>query len=665
MPTLRDDVTGAVLELLAASGGEASFGALAHAFGVLGAQPLSVLAQYVDGRCVVLASHPLPQACDDEPLVPDAALDAVLAATGTTSVALPPDSRWRRAAQLPTGPAWLNGVAVHDGTLPHGVLFGVARTPLDDLPPPALAVILQRAAVELAQHREREQRRRLADLYRCASELAGQRVLLHDARGILVALSTGDTGHWPYARDRLLGQHFTASLPPEPAALFAAAHRQVLADGAPWTGEYDIEFATGVRTREMHVARFDAEHTVTVIRDVTESRRTTRALRDSEARLRRLVELAPVGIFWTDPEGAVRYGNPALCRSLALTAAQGLGAAWATYLHPEDRTRVLAAWARLVRGDSAQFDEAYRFTLPDGELRSVRTQAVPIISDGETVAFLGIQIDQTAERRAEAERLLLQTRLQHLQKHEALDQLSGGIAHEFNNLLAGILGYATLALRRLPGDADPRLAAYAQQVIEAGEHGRDLVTRMLAFTQRGGIRGTTTSASAALSAAVGTLEVILPSSIDLTVDVDTGVPAVCGNADDLREVIVNLMLNARDAILAGDPGRQGRLALRLTGPRTLTGYCQTCKSALHGPYVVIEVSDDGCGIEADALERIFDPFYTTRPVGSGTGLGLSVVHGLVHRHGGHVLVESTPCAGACFRVLLTPAPNPTDSAAGA
>lgn len=665
MPTLREDLTSAVLELLAANGGEASFGALAHAFSVLGAQPLSGLAQVVDGRYTVLATHPLPQACDDDPHVPDAALDAVLAATGIASVALPPDSRWRRAAQLTAGPAWLNGVAVRDGTLPHGVLFGVAPAPLEDFPQPTLALVLQRADVELAQHREREQRRRLADLYRCASELAGQRVLLHDARGILVALSTGDTGHWPYARDRLLGQHFAASLPPGPAALFAAAHRQVLADGATWTGEYDIEFATGVRTREMQVARFDAEHTLTVIRDVTESRRTTRALRDSEARLRKLVELAPVGIFWTDPTGAVRYGNPALCRSLALTAAQGLGAAWAAYLHPDDRARVLAAWAQLVRGETTQFDEAYRFTLPDGEIRSVRTQAVPIVSDGETVALLGIQIDQTAERRAEAERQLLQARLQHLQKHEALDQLSGGIAHEFNNLLAGILGYATLALRRLPGDADPRLAAYAQQVIEAGEHGRDLVTRMLAFTQRGGVRGTTTPAGAALRAAVGTLEAILPSSIAVTVDVDTGVPAVCGNAEDLREVIVNLMLNARDAILADDPGRHGRLALRLTGPRTLTGFCHTCKAALQGPYVVLEVSDDGCGIPADALERIFDPFYTTRPVGSGSGLGLSVVHGLVHRHGGHVLAESAPRAGACFRVLLAPAPSASDPAEGA
>lgn len=786
MATLREDPTVQVLELLASSGGDSAFGALAEAFARLGGYTEAGIAQLTPAGVVVLASYPHLQAYDDDPHVPDRVLARILDAPAGIGVALAPGDFWRAPGTPGAAPAHLHGIAVRDADgLPLGLLFGLAAAPSSFSAPPVLALLLTRAAAELHQHASHSALQSAADLYQRAAELAGHRVLLHDRDGILVEINSGESRFWPYARERILGAHYSTWMPPGPAAIFEAARLAVVDTGQAWVGEYEIEIQGGMRTREMRVARFDRDHTLTVIHDVTDARLATQALRasetrtramlealpdallindadgvyvekphmapgawrslhhdslgkrfedvlpsrvaavlrgaqsavlangtpqtgeyaieidghtwqrqfrmvrlgenctltivrdvtelkaafdllrESESRLRKVVELAPIGIFWTDATGAVRYGNPAVRQSLQLTSDEGLGHAWTQQLHPEDRARIVEAWHRLIDGETQEFIEEYRFAPPDRPARLVRTHAIPIVSDGQRVAVMGIMLDLTEQRRADEERQRLQARLLHVQKNEALGQLTGGIAHEFNNLLASTLGYAALLLRRLPAGADPKLANYAQAIVTAGERGRDLVKQMLAFAQRDGEHGGSVNPRTVVDGAAQMLRSVLPAALALKVLIEADVPAVAGSDDALRQVVLNLVLNARDSIMAGNPAQQGTIGIALYGPRPVRGLCRACKEAVDGDYVVLDITDDGCGIEADALDRIFDPFYTTKTVGSGTGLGLSVVHGVVHRDGGHVLAESQPGVGTRISVLLQvaqPAPAPVETA---
>lgn len=782
MTTLREDHTLEVLTLLAGSGGDAVFGALVEAFARLGRFRSAGLARVGATGMAMMATYPLPQACDDGTHPLDEALRTVLAAPGAASTVLGSDAWYAEGVDEDPPPRFLNGIAIRDDDgRPLGLLFNVGPAATGFAQAPALPVVLARAAAELRRHRERDTRQLGAELYRRAVELAGHRALLHDRNGILVEISTGDTTYWPYPRERLLGRHFSQSLPSGIAAQFAELHRQVLLTGETCTAEYKIDIAGTERIREMRVTRFDEDHTLTVIRDITDARRALEALRESEARtramlqampdtllvndadgvyveqpivasgawrpvlydalgrrfedalpphvaalfracqrevladgeprkreyeieidgriwqrelrmvrldaertltivrdvtdlhaalaslresesrLRNVVELAPVGIFWTDRDGAVRYGNPALRRAIRLTAAEAHEHAWLATVHPDDLERVAAAWQRLLDHEAPAFVEEYRFVPPGRPERLVRTHAIPIENDGQVVAYMGIVLDVTEQRREEAARAQLQARLQHVQKSEALGQLTGGIAHEFNNLLASTLGYASLLQRRLPPDTDPRLVSYVQQIVTAGERGRDLVARMLAFVQRAGDSDGVTLAQRVVDEAVQMMRALLPSPVSLTLDVDPATPAVAAADDDLRQVLLNLLLNARDAIVGDDPTRHGAIGISVQGPREVSGLCGGCKEALRGEYVVIEVSDDGCGIEPQALERIFDPFYTTKAFRSGAGLGLSVVHGTVHRHGGHVLAESRAGEGTRLHVLLQPAASPTSA----
>jgi signal transduction histidine kinase/CheY-like chemotaxis protein len=328
-------------------------------------------------------------------------------------------------------------------------------------------------------------------------------------------------------------------------------------------------------------------------------------------------------------------------------------------VHAADRPLVLDAWRGLLDGRRQEFNEEYRYVPPGRPACVVRTHAVPIVSDGRTIGLMGIMLDITAQRQAEEQGRQLQLRLQHTQKLEALGQLTGGIAHEFNNILATTLGYAALAQRKPEGDG--KLVHYMQQIVAAGERGRDLVSQMLTFVQRPGDTNAVLDPAPVLVETCQMLRTALPPGIELTVALQAQRPMVAGNADDLRQVLLNLVLNARDAL-----GADGRIAVTLDGPCHVRGACRACQEPLDDDYVILRVSDNGCGIAPSDLGRIFDPFYTTKEVGSGAGLGLSVVHGIVHRDGGHVLAESSPAPDTTIEILLKPmatAPASTASTA--
>ena len=235
---------------------------------------------------------------------------------------------------------------------------------------------------------------------------------------------------------------------------------------------------------------------------------------------------------------------------------------------------------------------------------------------------------------------------------EAIGQLTGGIAHDFNNLLTSIMGYVTLASEREGSLADRRLAGYLAQAQRSCERARDLIQQMLMFSrgQRGAPR--TLPLGPLVEDALASVRPTLPASVTLSVDVAAASPLVRIDPLQLEQVLLNLCLNARDAI---DGAGVIRVDVR---PRMLDGFvCTGCRAATGGEFVELSVADDGHGMAPAVVERIFEPFFSTKETGKGTGMGLAMVHGIVHEHGGHVVVESSPGSGSRFRVLWPALPS--------
>ena len=296
----------------------------------------------------------------------------------------------------------------------------------------------------------------------------------------------------------------------------------------------------------------------------------------------------------------------------------------------------------------------------DGQRILTEIHAVPFSHRGEPHVLV-IGRDITERRAAEAARARLEEQLRQAQKMEAIGQLTGGIAHDFNNILTSVLGYIALAQERARPLVDQRLLRQLAQAQRAGERARDLVTQMLAFARRKAGRRQVLAPQQLLLDTVDLLRPTLPSSVRL--ELATAVPAppaVEVDAVQMGQVLMNLLINARDAVAGA-----GRV---LVGLRATSGgwRCTACAAtATEGRWVEISVEDGGCGIAPETLRRIFDPFFSTKPAGHGTGMGLAMVHGIVHDHGGHVIVDTELGAGATFRVLLPAATADVQASPGA
>lgn len=391
--------------------------------------------------------------------------------------------------------------------------------------------------------------------------------------------------------------------------------------------------------------------------DIDDRKLAETALMQSEARLRAVLDNSPTGIFWADTDGALQYINASLRHNFGLVADQGTGHSWIELLHVDNKQQTTSAWRSYIAGDDDILDTESRFQLPNQDVRTVHVRVARTHGGGSAIGFVGVLEDITEEREREAKYERLRLQIQQAQKMEAVGQLAGGIAHDFNNILASVIGFGTLARERFAREGDGKLAEYLNAVVTAGERGRDLVAKMLSFS-----RATPSGQAQALEPVAVAREVahllstIIPSSMHFDLDVHEPVPLVSIDAVDIHQVLVNLVVNARDAVSS-----HGHISIVIDGKAARHGHCAACQAPINGEYVAITVRDDGCGMDERTVARIFDPFYTTKDVGKGTGMGLSVVHGIMHRAGGHVMVNSTPGAGTEFVMLLQPASGTTGS----
>jgi PAS domain S-box-containing protein len=321
----------------------------------------------------------------------------------------------------------------------------------------------------------------------------------------------------------------------------------------------------------------------------------------------------------------------------------GTSAAWRKLLHPDDWPRVKAAIkASYETGD---VDVEYRIPQVGGSVKWLRQKGRTVMGeDGKPARSIGFMFDVTDRHKSEEELARLEKQLRLAQRLESMGTLAGGIAHDFNNILGAILGYGEMALRDAPRGS--RLRRDLDNIVIAGERGRALVDRILAFSRSGVAEHVAVNVESVVREALHLLEAKLSKRIRLEANLRSGRAAVLGDATQVHQVLMNLGTNAVQAMPSG-----GTLSVSLEAIRTERRPA-TIGDVTAGEYVVLTVADTGTGIPREIADRIFDPFFTTKEVGTGTGLGLSLVHGIVAELGGAIEVASTPGEGSRFTVYL-------------
>jgi PAS domain S-box-containing protein len=374
------------------------------------------------------------------------------------------------------------------------------------------------------------------------------------------------------------------------------------------------------------------------------------ALRRSEGRYALAMEGANEGHFDWDFEQGPSFVSPhmKLLHGRSADTPVTSREAWFAGLdiHPDDAARMQAAMRDHFEGRSDHYEAEYRVRHPDGQWHWLQARGRCVRDpSGKVSRFVGSAIDITARKNAEAEKDRLEIQLRQSQKMEAMGTLAGGIAHDFNNILGAILGYGELAKNSAPDGSV--VHRYLDNVMHAGGRAKALVERILAFSRSGvGERGPI-NVQAVIEETLELLAASLAPGVRLNSRLEAGAAAIVGDATQLHQVAMNLCTNALQAMEHG-----GVLEVALERAGVAQTRALSHGNLKPGAYVRLTVSDTGSGIPSDVLDRMFDPFFTTKGVGEGTGLGLSLVHGIVADLGGAIDVRTTVGGGTTFAIWL-------------
>ena len=387
------------------------------------------------------------------------------------------------------------------------------------------------------------------------------------------------------------------------------------------------------------------DYLVTFVQDITERKLAEQALIKSEERFAKVVQSTIDVVNITRlSDGLILFTNDGFTSLIGYTQSEWNGKTTHElniWRNPEDRIRLLRD---IENGEVRGFET--EVVNKAGEIIPVSLTASLIEIDNEECMVTWAH-DLREEKRAETERWKLELQLFRSQKMEAIGQLTGGIAHDFNNILASILGYTNLALRRSDRLNEPKLVEYLKEVIHGGERARDLIQQMMMYSRSVPSVATSQQLQPLVENAIKLLRPMLPSTIDIQVKLPVAMPDIMVDPAQFEQIIMNLCINARDAINGSGCIELELYRAALKGPE-----CASCHGILDGDFVVLSVKDSGCGIDEKTAPLIFDPFYTTKEVGRGTGMGLSMIHGIMHNSGGHILLDSTPAKGATFSLLF-------------
>ena len=399
------------------------------------------------------------------------------------------------------------------------------------------------------------------------------------------------------------------------------------------TGDYTWVLCRGSSSRNEagHPVRVSGSQT-----DITERHQADAKLRLQTSAL----TAAADGIVITDREGSIQWVNPAYTSLTGYKLEEVLGKNPRVLKSGKhDQAFYKRLWDTILSGET-WYGELWN-KRKDGSLYLEEESITPVVDqDGEIDHFIAIKRDIT-------ERQQLQKQLQQAQKMEAIGQLTGGIAHDFNNMLSAVLGYTELATEAVSQYDNKELVEYLGEVQKAGSRARDLVAQMLAFSRGGEGTLEVHVLSLLITESLKMLGTTLPSSIEMELHLDNDEIIIMTNPVQIHQLVMNLCINARDAMKG-----KGHITIGMDRVNDVKIECSSCHEKIVGDYIRLFVRDTGAGIQPEQLDRLFEPFYTTKEVGKGTGMGLSMVHGIMHDHGGHIVVDTGKDGGTTFTLLF-------------
>src|SRR5271166_3558855 len=441
--------------------------------------------------------------------------------------------------------------------------------------------------------------------------------------------------------EHIVGQPWRIVYAFQQIAALESEVREALQASGKWSGSLLLRRPDGSRLPvEMHVGLMPDGGTLCITRDLSQHQQAEKARAEAEAKFRMLVEhvnaityIAEIGIH-----GRWYYVSPQVEDILGYTPEEWLAAGrdWDQHIHPDDLPVVVAAEEQSQLG--MPFQAEFRIRRKDGRDVWLSDTAVIVQGSDSHPVMEGIMVDIT-------ERKALETQLQQSRKMEAVGRLAGGIAHDFNNLLTIISGYNDLALSR--SSIPLEIRGDIERIENASGRAAALVRQLLAFSRKQVLQPKTID----LNEVVLNLDKLLRRLMDDNIQMNTHTQNVIGKvkADpaQIEQVIMNLVVNARDAMPGG-----GRILLETSNVDLDSDYADDHVTVKTGKYVMLAVSDTGVGMSQQTIAHIFEPFYTTKESGSGTGLGLSTVYGIVKQSGGYIWVYSEPGKGSTFKVYL-------------
>ena len=419
--------------------------------------------------------------------------------------------------------------------------------------------------------------------------------------------------------------------PDDRASLYesGAASRDAL---APWSWEGRVVLASGEQKWIRAGSRLTPQPDGSIVcdgvmMDVTALRTTATRLEESEQRYRSLFDHHPDAVFSLDVDGRLLSANPGCERICGFAPSELVGRAFGPFLAPDQIEHVTAHFKAAVAGAAQSFETVIRHR--SGRRVDIDVVNIPIVVGGQVTGVYGIVRDMSDRRALEAQ-------LRQAQKMEAVGQLAGGVAHDFNNILAAIVGFAELLAEDLADDE--RRRSDVGEILKSARLGAGLTRQLLAFSRKQVLQPVPLDLNEVVGDTAAMLRPLLVASMHLVTHSADRPVCVLVDRSQLEQVLLNLALNARDAMPMG-----GTLTIAVG---------TTAAGAGAPPRATLTVSDTGGGMEPQVAARAFEPFFTTKPTGEGTGLGLATVHGIVEQSGGSIRMETAPHRGTTFHISL-------------
>ena len=386
----------------------------------------------------------------------------------------------------------------------------------------------------------------------------------------------------------------------------------------------------------VHANRIDIEGEPPLIftteYDITDRKRAEEELRESETKFRNYIEQAPYGVFIADATGRYLDVNPAASKITGYTRDELLAMNIGNLATPDGREAGAAHFARLA--EQGHSEGVLPFVQKDGTRGLWNVTAVRLSDD----RFLGFVQDVTQHE-------LLEEQVRQSQKLDAVGQLAGGVAHDFNNMLMGIMGYAELCLQQI--GEDHKIGGWIKEILKASHRSADIVRQLLAFSRKQTIAPKILDLNDTVANMLKMLRRLIGEDIDLLWQPSADLCSVKMDPGQVDQILANLCVNARDAI-----GGVGKVTIETANVTLDAEYCATHTEVDPGEFLMLAVSDNGCGMDKKTMANIFEPFFTTKAEGYGTGLGLATVYGIVKQNNGSINVYSEPGEGTTFRIYF-------------